>query len=117
MGHGILWMAQSWNLMYLRDTTIEKDGKKHTYWRLVRSVRIGKKVRQETVAMLGELDEEGRVQARGMWQRFGGVTGEQLNFFSEVTEAPVALKLSGLRLERGNGALGMYGWGGCCGVD
>jgi hypothetical protein len=38
--------------MYLRHTTMEKDGKTHTYWRMVRSVREGKKVRQETVATL-----------------------------------------------------------------
>src|SRR3972149_4652334 len=60
MGHGILWLPQPWNQMYLRHTTIEKDGKRHTYWRLVRSVRVGKKVRQETVTTLGELDGEGR---------------------------------------------------------
>jgi hypothetical protein len=54
--------------MYLRHSTIEKDGKQHTYWRLVRSVRVGKKVCQETVAMLGELDEQGRLEARGTCQ-------------------------------------------------
>ena len=47
--------------MYLRHSTIRKDGKTHTYWRLVRSVRRDGKVRQETVAQLGELDAEGRV--------------------------------------------------------
>ena len=31
--------------MYLRHTTRVKDGKAHTYWRLVRSVRVGRKVR------------------------------------------------------------------------
>ena len=31
--------------MYLRHTTRRKDGKVHTYWRLVRSVRVGRKVR------------------------------------------------------------------------
>ena len=30
--------------MYLRHTTRRKDGKVHKYWRLVRSVRIGRKV-------------------------------------------------------------------------
>ena len=39
--------------MYLRHTTRRKDGKTHTYWRLVRSVRTGNRVRQETVACLG----------------------------------------------------------------
>lgn len=46
--------------MYLRHTTRRKDGKTHVYWRLVRSVRRGRKVAQETVAHLGELDAEGR---------------------------------------------------------
>src|SRR5215216_7583325 len=36
--------------MYLRHTTVRKDGKTHSYWRLVRSVRRGRKVVQETVA-------------------------------------------------------------------
>ena len=40
--------------IYLRHGTIEKEGKRHTYWRLVRSVRAGRKVRQQTVATLGE---------------------------------------------------------------
>ena len=50
--------------MYLRHTTIRKNGKLHCYWRLVRSVRCGGKVRQETVAFLGELDAEGRAKAK-----------------------------------------------------
>lgn len=50
--------------MYLRHTTVTKNGKSHTYWRLVRSVRVGSKVRQETVAQLGELDARGRIAAR-----------------------------------------------------
>jgi len=50
--------------MYLRHTTRVKDGKAHTYWRLVRSVRVGRKVVQQTVAQLGELDAEGRASMR-----------------------------------------------------
>jgi len=42
--------------MYLGHTTLRKDGKVHRYWRLVRSVREGRKVIQQTVAHLGELD-------------------------------------------------------------
>jgi hypothetical protein len=41
--------------MYLRYTTRKKDGKVHRYWRLVRSVRVGRRVIQQTVAHLGEL--------------------------------------------------------------
>ena len=50
--------------MYLRHTTRRKDGKTHTYWRLVRSVRMVSKVRQETVSWLGPLDTRGRAKAR-----------------------------------------------------
>ena len=42
--------------MVLRHTTVRKNGKAHSYWRLVRSVRRGRRVAQETVAQLGELD-------------------------------------------------------------
>ena len=43
--------------MYLRHTTRRKDGKVHRYWRLVRSVRVGGKVVQQTVAQLGEMGQ------------------------------------------------------------
>ena len=54
--------------MYLRHTTITKSGKTHTYWRLVRSVRIGRRVIQQTVAHLGELDERGPRCRRARWR-------------------------------------------------
>src|SRR5580658_8661117 len=47
--------------MYLRHTIRKKDGKVHRYWTLVRSVRVGRRVIQQTVAQLGELDEHGRL--------------------------------------------------------
>jgi transposase len=65
--------------MYLRHTTLRKDGKVHRYWRLVRSVRVGRKVRQQTVAHLGELDAEGRARA----------------------DAAIPVRLKRIRLERG----------------
>jgi len=49
--------------MYLRHTTRQQDGKTHVYWQLVRSVRRGRKVLQETVAHLGELDAQGQAKA------------------------------------------------------
>lgn len=52
--------------MYLRPSTRTKSGKTHTYWRLVQSYRVGSKVRQRTVATLGELDEQGRAKARAL---------------------------------------------------
>ena len=59
--------------MYLRHTTISKNGKSRTYWRLVRSVRNGTRVRQETVASLGELDAEGRAQAQALARNLTGI--------------------------------------------
>ena len=61
--------------MYLRYTTRQKDGKTHRYWRLVRSVRIGRRVIQQTVAQLGELDAEGRLEARALARRLIGAPG------------------------------------------
>ena len=66
--------------MYLRRTTIRKDGKVHRYWRLVRSVRVGRRVIQQTIAQLGELDEHGRVEARVLARRLIG-TPEQPALF------------------------------------
>ena len=87
--------------MFLRHTTITKRGRTHTYWRLVRSVRVGRKVRQETVAQLGELDEQGRLAARALAERVVGVERRPGLFDDNVPAEPIALDLRGLRLERG----------------
>jgi transposase len=87
--------------MYLRHTTVCKDGKTHTYWRLVRSVRRGRKVVQETVAHLGELDGEGRARARRLALQIAG-RGEQYELFEVAAGVgePVAVRLEQVRLER-----------------
>ena len=69
--------------MYLRHTVVRKGGRAHTYWRLVRSVRRGRKVVQETAAHLGELDGEGRVRARLLAQAITG-RGDQGELFEEA---------------------------------
>jgi len=86
--------------MYLRHTIRKKDGKVHRYWRLVRSVRVGQRVIQQTVAQLGELDEGGRVAARALARRLIGAPEEAPLFDdgSEQLTAPVRLK--GVRIER-----------------
>jgi transposase len=87
--------------MYLRHTTVTRNGKAHTYWRLVRSVRVGSKVRQETVAQLGELDAAGRVRARALAEALVGVE-RQPGLFDELAPAePVTVDLRRFRLERG----------------
>jgi hypothetical protein len=88
--------------LYLRHSIVRKDGKTHTYWRLVRSVRCHGKVVQETVAQLGELDAEGRAKAKALARRITG-RGHQRELFEspELDDAPVAVRLKQLRLERG----------------
>ena len=47
--------------MYLRHTTRRKDGKTHVYWQLVRSVRRGRKVVQQTYVQLTEAEAAFRI--------------------------------------------------------
>ena len=89
--------------MYLRHTTRRKDGKAHVYWQLVRSVRHGRKVRQETVAHLGELDAEGRARAVLLARRISGRTAQSLQGRLFEPVAPLeaaAVRLDAVRLER-----------------
>ena len=86
--------------MYLRHTTIRKDGKAHRYWRLVRSIRVGRRVIQQTVAQLGELDEHGRIEARALARRLIGAP-EQTALFGDGSEhLTVPVRLKGIRIER-----------------
>src|SRR4030095_6596074 len=90
--------------MYLRHATVHKNGKTHTYWRLVRSVRHGSRVRQEVVAHLGELDAEGRAKASALARHFLGPRFAQQELFN--ASPPVAateVRLDQLRVERGRG--------------
>jgi len=89
--------------MYLRHTTRRKDGKTHVYWRLVRSVRRGRKVIQETVAQLGELDAGGRARAQALARSISGSSAELAQgklFEPDLPGAAVAVKLDRVRLER-----------------
>ena len=87
--------------MYLRHSTVRKDGKTHTYWRLVRSVRHEGKVVQETVAHLGELDAQGRASARALAEELMG-RGGQSELFAQRQEPTerVMVDLSKIRVER-----------------
>jgi hypothetical protein len=86
--------------MYLRHTTIRKDGKLHRYWRLVRSVRVGRRVVQQTVAHLGELDERGRVQARALARHLIGAPEQAALFHDGSEQLTVPVRLKGIRIER-----------------
>jgi len=87
--------------MYLRHTTVTKNGKSHTYWRLVRSVRTGNKVRQQTVAQLGELDAAGRVRARALAKAIIGIERQPGLFDEPLPTEPVSVELHRFHLERG----------------
>lgn len=86
--------------MYLRYTTRKKDGKTHRYWRLVQSVRVGRRVIQRTVAQLGELDAEGRVQARTLARRLIGAPEQAALFDDGTDQRSVSIRLKGVRIER-----------------
>ncbi len=86
--------------MYLRYTTRKKDGKTHRQWRLVRSVRIGRRVIQQTVAHLGELDAQGRLQARALARHLIGAPEQAALFDDGSDQRTVSIRLKGVRVER-----------------
>jgi transposase len=59
--------------MFLRPNHRDKDGKDHTYWSLVETVRTADGPRQKTVCYLGELNSS----AQTRWQRTIEVFNEQ----------------------------------------
>lgn len=101
--------------MYLRHSTRRKGSKVYTYWRLVRSIRRGRKVYQETVVHLGELDAEGRANAEKLAREMRGYA-DQPNLFEPPPAGPPAprVRLDRIRLERsrqfGNPWLGLELW-------
>src|SRR5215475_12982173 len=75
--------------MFLRPNHRKKDGKEHTYWSLVETVRTPDGPRQRTLCYLGELN--GSAQAR--WLKTIEVFNEQgesrqLKLFPAEVEAP-----------------------------
>jgi transposase len=75
--------------MFLRANRRNKDGKEHTYWSLVETVRTADGPRQKTLCYLGELN--GSAQAR--WLKTIEVFNdqgetEQLKLFPSQVEAP-----------------------------
>src|SRR5258708_354861 len=86
--------------MDLRHTRVRKNGKVHRYWRLVRSVRVGRRVIQQTVAHLGELDEGGRIEARSLARHLIGAPEDAQLFDDGSRDVAVPVRLKGIRIER-----------------
>jgi transposase len=86
--------------MYLRHTTVRKNGKVHRYWRLVRSVRVGRRVIQQTVAHLGELDERGRLEGRALGRYLIGAPERAQLFDDGSAHLTVPVRLKGVAIER-----------------
>lgn len=87
--------------MYLRHKKVRgKDGVT-SYWTLVRSVRRGSKVVQETVANLGRLDEEAVREATALARHFLGSKADQPQLFEDSRALPTAnVRLGKVRVER-----------------
>lgn len=102
--------------MFLRRKRTKKNGKAHSYWLLVRSVRVGGKVRQEVVARLGKLDAKGRSKAQAYANKLTGRRMHPSLFepredeFSDVEK----IRLKAVRVERarrfGDVFLGLSLW-------
>ena len=107
--------------MFLRSHQRSKDGKQHTYWSLVETVRTAHGPRQRTLCYLGELN--GNAQAR--WLKTIEVFNEQgesrqLKLFPSEVEPPendpnvARVLLNKVRLERvrqyGNCFVGLELW-------
>ncbi len=82
--------------MYIRETTIHKDGKIHRYWALVESYRTERGPRQRVVAWLGEMDEAGRL---GVERVAEGTLGYQQNLFVKTEPEWVEIDVKRVRVE------------------
>ena len=70
------------------------------YWRLVRSVGVGRRVIQQPVAQLGELDEHGRLEARALARHLMGAPEQARLFDDGSADRTVPVRLKGIRIER-----------------
>jgi transposase len=92
--------------MFLRRCERAKNGKKHTYWALVQSIRTERGSRQRVVAYLGELKTNERNGWAQLGQQMRPRERPQPSLFDPPyydeprADEPVLVKLKGIRLER-----------------
>lgn len=92
--------------MFLKRLDRRKNGKGHTYWALVESIRTAKGSRHRVVAYLGELKKCERSGWAQLCRRLNQEDRPQPSLFDPphyddpAEEEPVLVKLKGIRLER-----------------
>ena len=87
--------------MFLRQNDRAKDGKTHTYWSLVESVRTPNGPRQRTICYLGELNASAEARWRKTIQIFNAQgESEQLALFPADTPLPADPQVVAIRLDR-----------------
>ena len=80
-----------------------ENGRTHTSWRLVKSIPVGGRVRQETVAQLGELDAPGLAKASALAKHFLGEQSESATPVAPPDRSPT-LARQGRHSVRGSGS-------------
>jgi transposase len=87
--------------VYLRRCFRTRNGKRHAYWALVKSVRTAKGPRQQIVACLGDMDQAGRLGVREA--ALGGPGGDgaaaQLEFFDRPVARYVEVDHAGVTVQ------------------
>jgi len=92
--------------MFLKRLERRKNGKKHTYWALVESIRTERGSRHRVVAYLGELTKRERSGWAQLGRRLNGQGKPQPSLFDPphyddpAADEPVQVKLKDIRLQR-----------------
>ena len=92
--------------MFLKRLERRKNGKAHTYWALVESIRTAKGSRHRVVAYLGELKKGERCGWAQLGRRLNGQGRPQPSLFDPppyddpTDDEPVLVKLKNIRLQR-----------------
>ena len=92
--------------MFLKRLERRKNGKGHTYWALVESIRTAKGWRHRVAAYLGELKKSEKNGWAQLCHRLNGKTRPQPSLFDPphydepADDEPVLVKLENIRLQR-----------------
>ena len=92
--------------MFLKRLERRKNGKGHTYWALVESIRTAKGSRHRVVAYLGELKKSEKSGWAQLCRQLNGKARPQPSLFDPppyddpTDDEPVLVKLKGVRLQR-----------------